>query len=302
MQNEEKKGTTESNSTVLKTLTYTGPVPKPHPPCTDPTPDEQYRQYTEQKMQELQQRQEQQRAMEGAPADSNNNNNNNFGSMISNAAVNFRTLAQQMAFKVERASTEVTNVTANRVRQLDRQLSLDRFKNNFPELSAMGEVLLADYSCAAMHAGVRVNGHMHITKNYLCFSAQTTSTLAKATSTVLREAGLPAGTESSTDIRQVIPLTEIASIQLSVALDTVDQGPPFFLPIPAPNVLPTSLQLYTTRQQLFQFLDFESVVAKAGAVLSDAVKGRPIDRAYNYLDHAWRDATNVPLPGVTYVS
>ncbi|ORC85460.1 uncharacterized protein TM35_000352040 [Trypanosoma theileri] len=288
---------------MLKTLTYNGPVPRPHPPCTDPTPDEQYRQYTEQKMQELEQRQEQQRQMEGAPASNNdNNNNNNIGAMFSNAAVNFRNMAQQMAFKVERASTEVTNVTASRVRQLDRQLSLDRFKNNFPELTAMGEVLLADYSCAAMHAGVRVNGHLHITKNYVCFSAQTTSTLAQATNTVLKEAGLSAGDGSPTGIRQVIPLTEIASIQLSVALETIDQGPPFFLPIPAPNVLPTSLQLYTTRQQLFQFLDFESVVAKAGAVLSDAVKGRPIDRAYNYLDHAWRDATSVPLPGVTYVS
>ncbi|KEG13435.1 hypothetical protein DQ04_01011180 [Trypanosoma grayi] len=295
-----------SGHVELVTLTYTGPVPKPHPPCDLPTPDEQFRQYRAQKHQQLDEREEKQQQKSATENTTSQSESappaSDVAGFFSSAASNFRNIAQQVALKVERASAEVTEATEKGVRQLERQLNLDRFKSNFPELSAMGEVLLADYACAAMHAGLRVNGHLHITKNYLCFSAQTSSALAQATSAVLKETGLSNEKNAPVSIHQIIPFTEIASIQLSVALDTVDQGPPFFLPLPAPNVLCTSLQLYTTKQQLFQFLGFESIAATAGAALSDAVKGNSIDRAYNYLDHAWRAATTVPLQGVKYAN
>ncbi|ESL09865.1 hypothetical protein TRSC58_02410 [Trypanosoma rangeli SC58] len=282
----------------LTTLNYSGPVPRPHPPCMEPTPDEQYRQFIEQKKMELGERQHvSSGTTPGAPADPSN-----AAGLFSSATTSLLSMAHKVARKVERAGTEVTSATESAVRQMERQLNVERFKSNFPELSAMGEILLADYDCSAMHAGLRVKGHMQITKNYLCFSAQTSSMLVQATNAVLKESGLWSKGDPLEGIRQVIPLTEIACISLSVVLETVNQQTPFFMPIPAPNVLPSCLQIYTTKQQLFQFLAFESIAATAGAVLSEAVKGRAIDRVYNYLDHAWRAATAVPLPGVNYVS
>ncbi|RNF15520.1 uncharacterized protein Tco025E_05491 [Trypanosoma conorhini] len=285
----------------LATLSYGGPVPKPHPPCMDPTPDEQYRQFLEQRKTDLGER-EQRSAGTTTAAPGGHADSSNVAGLFSTATTSLLNMAQKVALKVERAGTEVSTATESAVRQMGRHFNVDRFKSSFPELSAMGEVLLADYDCAAMHAGLRVKGHMHITKNYLCFSAQTSSMFAQATTAMLKEIALASDGNTPAGIRQVIPLTEVACILLSVALETVDQGPPFFLPIPVPTVRPTSLQIYTTKQQLFQFLAFESIAATAGAALSEAVKGRPIDRAYNYLDHAWRAATAVPLPGVNYAS
>ncbi|EKG01863.1 hypothetical protein TCSYLVIO_007127 [Trypanosoma cruzi] len=280
---------------------YSGPVPKPLPPCTEPTPDEQYRQLMEEKKNEIGER-EQRHAENTAGASGSNVDSSNVVGLFSNAATKLRNVAQQVTLKIERASTEVSSATGAAVRQVERQLNVDRFLNNFPELGAMGEILLADYACTAINGGQRVSGHMHITKNYLCFSAPGSSVINQLATAVLKESGVGSDNNPVLGIRQIIPLTEIACILLSVALETVDHRPPFFLPLPAPYVRPTGLQIYTTKQQLFQFLAFESIAAKAGSVFTDAVKGLPIQRAYNYLDHAWRASTSVPLPGVNYAS
>jgi hypothetical protein len=127
-----------------------------------------------------------------------------------------------------------------------------------------------------MHQGTQVAGHLHITRFNVCFS--------------------------SDQLKEIIPYTELASVQRSVALETIDQGPPFFMIVPAPNVVPNCLQIFTVRQQLFQFLDFTATIAsKAGSVMSSALKGTPLERAYNFLDHAWRAAVTVPLQGVNYI-
>ena len=137
-----------------------------------------------------------------------------------------------------------------------------------------GDHLITDYACKVMHQGMQVSGNLQITNRNVCFV--------------------------SDGLKDIIPFTEIASIQRSLALETVDNGPPFIMAIPAPHVLPDTLQLYTVRQALFQFLGFQSVVGSAGSVVSSSIKGRTIDRAYNFMDHAWRAATPVPLPGIQY--
>ncbi|PWU83687.1 hypothetical protein C3747_842g3 [Trypanosoma cruzi] len=139
---------------------------------------------------------------------------------------------------------------------------LTAFSTTFRSLAPMGEILLADYACTAINGGQRVSGHMHITKNYLCFSAPGSSVINQLATAVLKESGVGSDNNPVLGIRQIIPLTEIACILLSVALETVDHRPPFFLPLPAPYVRPTGLQIYTTKQQLFQFLAFESIAAK----------------------------------------
>lgn len=285
----------------ISALTYTGPVPKPHPPCTDPTPDEQYRRYKEQKSHELQER-EQKQQLEGERASMDARVSHNSANLLSNVATNVRNFASKVALKVERAGTEVTSATESKVRQLGRHISTDRFASSFPELAAMGEVLLADYPCAVMHAKQKLKGNVYITKNYLCFSARFLSGFVQATSAVLREVGFSSSDQSPIGVCQVIPLTDIASIVLSVTLETLDQGPPFFMPLPAPEVVPSSLQIYTKKRQLFQFFDFEYTNATAGGVFGETGKGRPIDHVYNYLDHVWRASVEVPLSDVNYAS
>lgn len=184
--------------------------------------------------------------------------------------------AGAVATSVEKASIDLTSKGEATVRNMERQKNLERFTTGFPELVVAGDTLITDYACKVMHQGMQISGNLQVTNRHLLFI--------------------------STGLREIIPLNEIASVQLSVALETVDNGPPFIMTIPAPHVLADTIQIFTVRQQLFQFLSFQSVMGGAGSVVTTSIKGRVIDRAYNYLDHAWRAAVQVPLPGLQYAS
>ncbi|PWU93935.1 hypothetical protein C3747_284g34 [Trypanosoma cruzi] len=242
---------------------YSGPVPKPLPPCTEPTPDEQYRQLMEEKKNEIGER-EQRHAENTTGASGSNVDSSNVVGLFSNAATKLRNVAQQVTLKIERASTEVSSATGAAVRQVERQLNVDRFLNNFPELGAMGEILLADYACTAINGGQRVSGHMHITKNYLCFSAPGSSVINQLATAVLKESGVGSDNNPVLGIRQIIPLTEIACILLSVALETVDHRPPFFLPLPASYVRPTGLQYTQQSNNFFSSLPLRVLQQRPG--------------------------------------
>jgi hypothetical protein len=175
---------------------------------------------------------------------------------------------------VEKTGSDVASKTEAQLRQMEQQRNVDRFTASFPELVMAGDNLITDYACKVMHQGMQVSGNLQITNRNVCFV--------------------------SDSLKDIIPFSEIASIQRSLALETVDNGPPFIMAIPAPHVLPDTLQLYTVRQALFQFLGFQSIVGGAGSVMTSSIKGRAIDRCYNFMDHAWRAATPVPLPGIQY--
>lgn len=308
----------------LLPLTYSGAVPAPAPACTDPTPDEQHRlaiaqrhealrQKEEARQQALTQDEEEARTRTAAAVEGNGSLTQQLTASASEMFASLKTAVSQAAMSIEKGATDVSARTEAQVRQLEYQHNCDRFRLRFPELAEQGEVLLADYGCAAMHGGLQVSGHLQITRHHLCFFAETSSSIAKATEAVMgvfaaarqaASANATSGAEPQphlVGIKQVIPLTSIASIQPSVALETVGGQAPFFLPLPAPTVRATALQVYATSgNKLFQFLNFESLLARASGALTDTVKGTSLDRAYNYLDHAWRDAATVPLNGVEY--
>lgn len=248
------------------TLRYQGGPPPPHPPCTEPTPEEEYQMHEAQRQQALAQKDMALEATERAPAPP--------ASTGGGAFFKLTKLATTVAHVVEKTASNVHATGEAKVRALVHQQNQERFERNFPELVQAGDQLITDFTCKVMSQGVKVSGNVQLTNRHLCFVADT--------------------------VKDVIPLQEIASIQRSIALETVDNGPPFIMPVPAPHVIPDTLQLFTTKQQVYQFLNFESTAGKAGQVLTSTVKGRPIDRCYNFIDHAWRAAVPVPVPGVQY--
>lgn len=313
-------------------LTYSGAVPAPAPACTDPTPDEQHRQAMALKQEALKQKEEarQHQLSEGeeaartrtsAAVEANESLKDQLTASASEVYANLKNAVSQAAMSLEKGANDVSARTEAQVRQLEYQHSCESFRKNFPDLAQNGEVLLADYACSAMHGGLKVSGHMQITRHHLCFFAETSSAVAKATEAVMgafaaaRQAATAAATGKPAEpanaaappqprmvgIKQVIPLTEVACVLPSVTLDTIGQLPPFFLPLPAETVQATALQVYSTNgNRLFQFLCFDSLISRASGRLSDSVKGTALDRAYNYLDHAWRESVEVPLKNVEY--
>ena len=183
-------------------------------------------------------------------------------------------VAQKVGTAVEHTAVSLTSKGEASMRGFVEKRDQERFTINFPDIAALGESVVCDYSAKVMHQGQKVGGTFQVTRRFLLFYSDT--------------------------LREVIPLNEIASIQRSVALETVDNGPPFIMPIPAPHVIADTLQIFTTKQQVFQFMHFDTLAGKAGQALTTSVRGKPIDRAYNFLDHMWRGCVQVPLPGYQY--
>lgn len=210
--------------------------------------------------------------------------------------------------KVEKGANEVSNQAQDKARQLEQQHNADNFRAAFGNLARDGEVLLACYECNAMHNVTKVNGKLYITRHYLAFHANYSNLIVEAASDVMRNIAATTSSASQSPpqqreigVKQVIPLTQIASLVLSVALPTVHNGPPYFLPIPASHVVANALQIYSPQgNKLFQFFDFDNLRSKANEMFSGETNGTVLDRAYNYIDHAWRETITVPLEGVTY--
>lgn len=248
----------------VMTLRFNGGAPPPHPPCMDPTPDEEYQQHQANKSEQQQQRElSRQQDLETKEKEKK-------GSSFFKIAK----LASNVASAVGKTAENLHSGAEDTVRARSAKSNEDRFAHNFPELVSAGETLICDFKCRVLSQGQSHHGHFMLSNKFLCFSGDT--------------------------IRDIIPLNEIASIQRSVALDTIDNGPPFILPIPAPHVQPDTLQVFTVKQQVFQFLSFESTLAKVGSSMTTSIKGKPVDRAYNFVDHTWRRAAQVPLPGFNY--
>lgn len=248
------------------TLRFQGGAPPPHPPVVEPTPDEEYQNYEANRA-----AQQQQRDMARDAQLTQQQQQGGGGAFFK-----ISKFATSVAAVMEKTAGDIHAKGEAQVRQLAREKNQERFVAGFPELVQAGDQLICDFSCKVLSQGHKVSGNLQVTTRHICFISET--------------------------VRDIIPLQEIASIQRSVALETVDNGPPFIMPIPAPHVIADTLQLFTVRMQVFQFVEFESTFSKAGTVLTSTIKGRAVDRLYNFLDHAWRSATAVPLPGFSYAA
>lgn len=177
---------------------------------------------------------------------------------------------------IDKAATDVHDSSERKVREWERKQGEEKFTLNFPELAAAGDKFIVHYGAHVMHQGQQIAGTVFVSNGYFCFTSET--------------------------LKEAFPFRAVASIQRSVALKTADNGPPFIMPIPAPHVLANCIQFFMTDLRVLQFLDFDNVAAKVAQGVTTTVKGKPIDRFYNWVDHCWRRATPVPVPGVQYAS
>jgi hypothetical protein len=248
----------------ILTLRFQGAAPPPHPPVTDPTPDEQF----EIDLAAKARQQAEKDAAAAATAAAGSASGTTLG-----AIGGFFSKAVAV---VDKAVGDAHSSGERQVREWERKQGEEKFTLNFPELVAAGAKFVVQYSATVMHQGQQVSGTVFISSTHLAFASDT--------------------------IKDAFPLSTIASIQRSVALKTAENGPPFIMPIPAPHVLPSCIQFFMVDTKVLQFLEFDNIAAKAGAALTTTVKGRPIDRFYNWSDHWWRKSVQIPVPGVTYAS
>eukprot|EP01060_Flectonema_neradi_P016979 TRINITY_DN2363_c1_g2_i1.p1 TRINITY_DN2363_c1_g2~~TRINITY_DN2363_c1_g2_i1.p1 ORF type:complete len:261 (+),score=43.04 TRINITY_DN2363_c1_g2_i1:93-875(+) len=258
--------TTHTLSRIL-TLKFSGPIPAPMPAVTDPTPGDDYERHLAEQQAKSQATQQ--------LADQQNREIKEATSMMGKLTSMGKAAMTQVN---EGASKAHTSMEGAARKQLDSR-SIQQFHESFPHLAE--QKLICCYSCKVMHSGQKKDGNLFVTPSLVCFS-------------------------SKEGIKDEIPLTELASIQVSVALLTSkemtgkEDGPPYIIPIPHPSVRGDCLQLFTTGGQIFQFLNFDNMLLSASQHVTSTVHGTAMERAYNWLDHTWRAATTVPLPSVQY--
>ncbi|CCW66633.1 unnamed protein product [Phytomonas sp. Hart1] len=290
--------------------TYVGPPPLPHPACTAPTPDEQVRLANEEHQQELARRQlEHDVKQKSIPKNTYKENISAKDQIIKGAGGVFskvKSVVTQAALQIEKGAADATVATKTHVRQLKLQTANERFRQHFPELALKGEVLLADYECSTIHSGMTVNGHLQITRSHLCFCSQASMLVQAGAFFEMMKSAIEDGevqhSQKCIGVKEAIPLTQIASIQRSVALETLKANAPCVIRLPDSSVILNALQVFTIpNKNLYQFVGFDSIIDKASNALSTANTSTAIERAYNYMDHAWREAVKVPIKDVEYI-
>eukprot|EP01065_Artemidia_motanka_P025879 TRINITY_DN3081_c0_g2_i1.p1 TRINITY_DN3081_c0_g2~~TRINITY_DN3081_c0_g2_i1.p1 ORF type:complete len:323 (+),score=110.50 TRINITY_DN3081_c0_g2_i1:74-970(+) len=262
----------------LMTLRMDGlPLPKPFPPVTDLTPKEQYEQ--QQAASAERARSHSRTAQETRAAETTG--------FFGKAAAMAKAAGSQM----QEAATKMHMGTEATLREKVAEQEQKSFVANFGAVAAgttPPQQLICSYSAKGLHQGATVQGEVYLCSTHLCFAAEKPL------------------------IREAIPLPQIASLQPSVVLPTsasgcgfqggcLEDGPPFIIPVPAPAVVPTCVQVFTVDGRIVQFLKFDNKKTAVAASLTDSVTGNAFGRFYNDLDHAWRKATPVPVPGVRYV-
>lgn len=276
-------------------LTYTAPAPPTGEKCTEPTPDEQYAILRAELTAVTQPNGSQPGDIptgtaEGVPPTAAPGVNG------ANAGI-VQTLTQQMGQMKELAAKAIRNAQKNfsamsteaeaQLRDLQMKMSAKVFQMSFKELADSGEVFIASFPCSAIHAEGCVDGTVIVTRNYICFCSSSSNVFNSAKDAVLSR--IDVGVNPTKVISTIIPLNNVVSIVPSLALDT-KAGPPFFITsLPSLNVLPSALEVYDSENNRFQFFNFNGVGPRMESILYQHIKGTPIQFAYNYMDHAWRE-------------
>ena len=245
-------------STPLTTLTYSSAPPYPPEPIQSLLPHEQY--------------QELQRASNSKVSGLDEKIEKNIKKTQSVGVVGKACGAAGVVWAAaEKTIVGATIAARGTVKAITERQQLTVFQQYFESIITQGAKLLSAHQCSAMHGGNAVHGTLFVTNHSICFVAPS--------------------------IRDIIPLDDVLSYLPSIALPVNDaQSPPFIVGVPSSLVLPTAVQIFTAKKQIFQFTNFE----ESNATLNVALKDRSIDRAINYVDHVWRERHAVPIAGVSY--
>eukprot|EP00759_Apiculatamorpha_spiralis_P015673 PhF_6_TR22287/c0_g1_i1/m.31530 len=249
----------------LVTLVYTGTPPHPFPPVTDPTPEEAYLQAESEKQIQRAEKDVRHAQQQQQPAKG----------FLASATK----LVSQVSHVVEQKADELSSVAEKKIRDHMDSKDQQTFLLEFPQLASAGEKLVCAYQCKVMHQGLKVPGTVLVTNQSLLFTSEL--------------------------FKDIVLLNDIVSLQPSFAMKTFHDGPPYILSIPIPSVIPNCLQVFTnSRKQIFQFLDVTGAVPQPAVKVwsgPDSLKGTPVERLYNFVDHVWRAAVGtVPVPKVQY--
>eukprot|EP01060_Flectonema_neradi_P035091 TRINITY_DN6340_c0_g1_i1.p1 TRINITY_DN6340_c0_g1~~TRINITY_DN6340_c0_g1_i1.p1 ORF type:complete len:275 (+),score=42.76 TRINITY_DN6340_c0_g1_i1:49-825(+) len=242
-------------------LRFEGPIPYPHREVTDLTPDQQFDEHTAR----LEKEQQEKEAVFQGEKKSASSGGGAFGKLSM--------FAKGVAHNVSKGATQLHSTVESKVRMELKEREGKAFTTSFP--AQAGSTYICTYSCRVMHAGAEVSGDLILSSTHLNF-------LSKA-------------------VVESIPLGEIVSIQRSIVLPTVTGGAPYILPVPAEHVIPQCLQIFTSQQKVYQFLEFANTGTSVSTHVTTSVKGNALERCYNFMDHAWRAAVTVPIAGVDYL-
>eukprot|EP01002_Notosolenus_urceolatus_P002768 NODE_1727_length_1318_cov_23.387707_g1438_i0.p1 GENE.NODE_1727_length_1318_cov_23.387707_g1438_i0~~NODE_1727_length_1318_cov_23.387707_g1438_i0.p1 ORF type:complete len:395 (-),score=77.23 NODE_1727_length_1318_cov_23.387707_g1438_i0:133-1167(-) len=151
------------------------------------------------------------------------------------------------------------------------ELAKKRFRDNFSSTMESGEVFLGDFKCKVInHAGPAsapwYDGWLQVTNTRLCFVCDNKLTF-------------------------FFTLVDVVSIQKAITSKTSDSGL-LMTPLPAPDVIPQAIQVFTRQSAVHQFFQFTSMRSKGDQAIQDA---------FNTIDFAWRGRVQVPNPAYQYL-
>lgn len=270
---------------------YVPPAPPTGEKCTEPTPDEQYATLRANLRAAQQQEAE---AQSSAPAQPANNADTGYMASIAEQINQMRELAGKVFRNAQNSVSAVSTETEAQVRDLQVKVSAQIFRMSFPDLANSGEVFIASFPCSAVHQDKVLDGTLIVTRNYLCFCSSPSNVMLHSAKDRVLGNRFNSITPSGTVVVAAIPLSKVLSVVPSLALEMKDvEALPLFVNLPNVDVRPTCLQVYDNENQLYQFLNFHGIGAKVESIIYKHMKGAPIEIAYNYIDHAWREIVSL---------
>lgn len=261
----------ETGYTPLCPQSYTAPAPPTGPKCEDLPIDVQF---------ELLRR----NAAEADRPESDTQDN------VLSLTDQLKSYFSQAVRTAQAQAGSIQLTTEAQVRGIQVMCNAKLFQSLFPELHGSGEAFVASFPCSAAHGEGTVNGLLFITRNYLCFASTSAGAIAAASDAV-KSRLTTTSSPTSQYLGATIPLTSIVSVVPSVAMATSD-GIPHFTPVPSEAVIPTALDVYDTNLHRFQFFNFSGLNSRVEGLLYHHIKGTPVQFAYNYIDHAWREVVH----------
>lgn len=170
-------------------------------------------------------------------------------------------LFSRLSRRVSGIRQGVMNTAHRTVLDISNSSDANKFATLFSSEVNKGAGISSAHRCAVISGGATVKGTLFVTTISMGFASEDGS------------------------LRDLVPFPDFASYLPSLDWPVAD-GPRVISGIPAPCVKPSALQVFTTKQQLFQFVEFEEGVLETAA--HGATFGNSLSRAIASLDSCWR--------------
>ena len=160
--------------------------------------------------------------------------------------------------------------TNRAIREVSISQDHNAFVKDFAPLVGSSATYVNTFLCAVISGIIPRRVTLHVCSTHLCFDGPS--------------------------IREVIALTDVASIIPSVVLPT-QTDPPMFIPVPDVRVKPNAVQVFLRDKRVLQLSSFSKSVRQ---LVSHESEVTSLDLFYTEVDKSWRNVVRVPLEGVDY--